>query len=68
LARAEIEAKREAMRQVVGAVASAWREGRLAVNPKEPEDCTRTKCDGYDLCRVARARFLVKAGRPGWPS
>ena len=47
-------------------VAEARRAGRLAVKPSEPEKCTRTGCDGYDLCRVARARFLVKAGRPGW--
>jgi hypothetical protein len=66
--RAQLDAKREAMRKLVGTVAAAWREGRLAVKPVEPEECTRTKCDGYDLCRVARARFLAKAGRPGWPS
>jgi RecB family exonuclease len=65
--RAEIEAKREAMRKLVAEVAGAWRAGRLAVKPTDPEKCTRTQCDGYDLCRVARARFLVKAGRPRWP-
>jgi superfamily I DNA/RNA helicase/RecB family exonuclease len=66
--REQIEERREAMRRLVGEVAAAWRDGKLAVKPREPEKCTRTGCDGYDLCRVARARFLVKAGRPKWPS
>jgi len=66
--RDEIEARRAAMRRLVEEVARARSEGRLAVKPSEPEKCTRVQCDGYDLCRVARARFLVKAGRPGWPS
>jgi len=66
--REELEARRAAMRDLVAHVAEARREGRLAVKPREPEKCTRTGCDGYDLCRVARARFLVKAGRRNWPS
>jgi len=65
---AGIEAKRDAMRRLVHDVADAWRDGKLAVRPRDPEKCTRTACDGFDLCRVARARFLVKAGRAGWPS
>lgn len=68
VSREDLEAKREAMRTLVGTVAAAWREGRLAVRPSDPEKCTRTQCDGYDLCRVARARFLVKAGRADWSS
>jgi ATP-dependent helicase/DNAse subunit B len=66
--REELAARRAAMRALVGEVAAAARAGRLAVKPRDPEKCTRTQCDGYDLCRVARARFLVKAGRPGWPA
>ncbi|HEX5137518.1 MAG TPA: PD-(D/E)XK nuclease family protein [Planctomycetota bacterium] len=68
VSREDLLGKRDAMRRLVGTVADAWREGRLAVKPADPEKCTRTQCDGYDLCRVARARFLVKAGRPGWQS
>ena len=37
--------------------------GKLAVDPRDPEKCTRTQCDGYDLCRVPRARWLAKAAR-----
>jgi RecB family exonuclease len=61
---AEIAGRREAMRRIVAEVAAAARAGRLAVHPRDPEDCTRGKCDGYDLCRVARGRWLAKAARP----
>jgi hypothetical protein len=66
--RDDLQRRRGAMRALVGEVADAWRAGRLAVKPADPEKCTRTQCDGYDLCRVARARFLAKAGRGEWPS
>jgi len=68
VSREELAGRREQMRALVARVAAAARAGRLAVKPREPERCTRAQCDGYDLCRVARARFLEKAGRAKWPS
>jgi RecB family exonuclease len=68
ITREQLAGRRDAMRKLVLEVAAARQEGRLAVKPRDPEECTRMKCDGYDLCRVARARFLAKAGRPGWQS
>jgi len=61
--RAELETRRETVRGIVRDVAARVRAGRLAVHPSDPETCTRQSCDGYDLCRVARARWLAKAGR-----
>jgi ATP-dependent helicase/DNAse subunit B len=60
--RAQLEERREAMRRTTRDVAAAIRAGRLAVHPRDPEGCTR-QCDGYDLCRVVRARWLPKPGR-----
>lgn len=63
LGREELQARREHMRGIVLEVARKARAGELAVHPRDPERCTRTKCDGYDLCRVARARWLAKDAR-----
>jgi len=60
---AELAARLEKARDTIRAVAEGVRAGRLAVHPREPEECKRTKCDGYDVCRVARARWLAKAAR-----
>ena len=59
--RAQLEERRTKMREVVAQVAAAARAGELAVHPRDPERCTRSQCDGYDLCRVQRARWLAKA-------
>jgi hypothetical protein len=56
-------ARAEGTREIILSVARAIRAGRLAVHPVEPEACTRKKCDGYDLCRVVRARWLAKSAR-----
>jgi ATP-dependent helicase/DNAse subunit B len=62
--RAQLEDRLERTRETIGSVAAAIRAGNLAVHPRDPEDCTRAKCDGYDLCRVAPARWLAKPGGP----
>jgi RecB family exonuclease len=61
--RADLAARREAMRRLVAEVADEARGGRLAVKPRDPELCERGRCDGFDLCRVQRARWLAKAAR-----
>lgn len=53
----------EKARKSVARTAAAARTGRLAVKPASPEECTRRRCDGFDLCRVARGRWLVRKGR-----
>lgn len=62
VSRAQLEERCEAMRELVGQVATAIRAGKLAVHPRDPERCTRTQCDGYDLCRVVRTRWLARPG------
>ncbi len=62
---AQLEERRTRTRGTIATVAAAIRAGKLAVRPRDPESCTRTKCDGYDLCRVVRARWLAKpSGEP----
>ncbi|MHC4340018.1 MAG: PD-(D/E)XK nuclease family protein, partial [Planctomycetota bacterium] len=58
-----LAARGQGAREIILSVARAIRAGRLAVHPAEPESCTRKKCDGYDLCRVVRARWLAKSAR-----
>jgi hypothetical protein len=60
---AELDARRGEMRALVAGIAAAARAGRLNVHPSRPEDCTRAKCDGYELCRVQKARWLARAAR-----
>ncbi|MHC4550249.1 MAG: PD-(D/E)XK nuclease family protein [Planctomycetota bacterium] len=60
--RAQLAERQAEMRRIVGRVAAAARAGRLALRPRDPESCTRARCDGYDLCRVVRARWLAKGG------
>jgi RecB family exonuclease len=60
---AALEERRVAARARIAEVAAAVRAGALAVRPRDPESCTRTKCDGFDLCRVARGRWLVRRAR-----
>ena len=57
------DARKEATRQAIRDVRDSVQAGKLAVHPRDPEKCTRTACDGYDLCRVQRARWLVKRAR-----
>ncbi|MHC4937870.1 MAG: PD-(D/E)XK nuclease family protein [Planctomycetota bacterium] len=59
----EIAARRNAMRGIIAAIAAAARAGHLNVAPREPDRCTRDGCDGYDLCRVAKARWLARVAR-----
>jgi len=59
----ELDARRERTRRIVRETAERARRGALAVAPRDPESCTRTQCDGYDLCRVARARWLERRAR-----
>jgi len=54
VSRAQLDERKEQMRGTARSVASAIRAGRLAVHPRDPETCTRGKCDGYDLCRGVR--------------
>jgi RecB family exonuclease len=63
VSRAQLEERRDRMRETARSVAAAIRAGRLALHPRDPESCTRGRCDGYDLCRVVRARWLAKPGR-----
>ena len=63
LDRDQLDARRDRMRAILASVAAAVGEGRLAVAPRDPESCTRGQCDAFDLCRVARARWLAKSGR-----
>ena len=32
-------------------------------HPRDPDRCTRDQCEGYDLCRVAKARWLARVAR-----
>ena len=50
-------------RAIVREVSAAIGAGRLAVAPRDPEECRRNRCEGYDLCRVARGRWLAKRAR-----
>jgi len=59
----DLEARRADMRKLVASIAAAARAGRLNVHPREPETCTRDQCDGFDLCRVRKARWLARAAR-----
>ena len=63
LAPDEFERRKQETRDAIRGVADAVAAGRLAVHPNDPEKCTRSQCDGYDLCRVQRARWLVKSAR-----
>ncbi len=58
-----MEARRERTRALVQRVAAAAGAGRLAVDPADPESCTRGECDAYDLCRVNRARLFARRAR-----
>jgi RecB family exonuclease len=62
VSREDLEERRAAMRELAEEVAGAIRAGKLAVHPRDPERCTRTQCDGFDLCRVVRARWLARPG------
>ncbi|MGQ0613570.1 MAG: PD-(D/E)XK nuclease family protein [Planctomycetaceae bacterium] len=63
----EMEARRERTRALVRRIAAAAAAGRLAVDPADPESCTRGECDGYDLCRVHRARIFARRAREQTP-
>ena len=64
----ELAQRRAALLEEVARVAGLARAGRLNVQPDDPESCTRSKCDGYDLCRVDRARWFRKAERDDVPA
>ena len=64
----DLEQRRAGLHEEVMRVAALARAGRLNVQPEDPEMCTRDKCDGYDLCRVNRARWFRKAERRELPS
>ncbi len=61
--REELEQRREHTRNIVRATAGDARAGRLAVHPRDPDTCTRARCDGFDLCRVAHGRWLERVAR-----
>lgn len=61
--RDDLVVRRAEMRRIVAEVAAEARAGRLMVRPRDPEQCERARCDGFDLCRVHRARWLAKAAR-----
>lgn len=54
VSRAELDERRDRIRAVARRAARAIRAGRLAVDPRDPDNCTRGRCDGYDLCRGVR--------------
>ena len=61
----QLRERGERLRAIIAAVGAGVRAGRLAVHPRDPETCTRSDCDAYDLCRVPRARWLARAAREG---
>ena len=63
LSRDEFEQRKQETRDAIRGVAEGVAAGQLAVHPTDPERCKRSQCDGYDLCRVSRARWLVKSAR-----
>jgi RecB family exonuclease len=65
VSREALEERRAAMRERVARIAKEVREGRLYVHPEDPDTCARKTCDGFDLCRVARARWLRRVEREG---
>jgi len=67
LTREEFDARGPRTRAIVRGVSEAIGEGRLAVGPRDPETCRRGRCDGFDLCRVARGRWLAKKARRQQP-
>jgi len=63
ITREELHERREAMAQLVKDLAGSIRAGRLAVHPADPDRCTRTQCEGFDLCRVARNHWFQRSER-----
>lgn len=59
----ELDGRRRELVRLVERIATSLRAGQLNVAPSDPETCTRTLCDGYDLCRVAKARWLARTSR-----
>ncbi|MFQ5845736.1 MAG: PD-(D/E)XK nuclease family protein, partial [Planctomycetota bacterium] len=59
----ELEGRLAAVRRRVADVAGAVRGGALALRPRDPERCTESQCDAYDLCRVSRWAWLGRAAR-----
>ena len=59
----QLRGRIETFERLVAAIAASVRAGRLAVHPADPDSCTRTQCDGYDLCRVARNRWFERIER-----
>jgi len=63
LTAAELEQRHAAFRALVARLAGSIRAGELAVHPENPDQCTRTHCEGYDLCRVSRTRWFRRVER-----
>jgi len=63
LSAGELAQRQADIKTLVANLAESIRAGRLAVHPDNPDHCTRSRCEGYDLCRVARTRWFRRVER-----